>query len=175
MSMSIKPQDILFLLKLIAIGKRDWSYNGLALELGMSPSQVHVAAKRVVAANLANKDGGHIVPNIRNLEEFLFHGLQYVFVPKRGALTRGMPTAYASAPMKGQFVVNDEPLPVWPDPEGEVRGEALSPIFRSAPIAAKRDQGLYDLLALVDSVRAGRIREKNFAKKELSKRFANYG
>jgi len=173
--MSIKPQDILFLLKLIAIGKRDWSFNALALELGMSPSQVHAAAKRAVGVNLAIKEDGHIVPNIRNLEEFLFHGLQYVFVPEKGALTRGMPTAYAAAPMKGQFVANNDPVPVWPDPEGEVRGEAFSPLFRSAPVAAKQDQKLYDLLALVDSVRAGRVRERDFAKKELSKRFARYG
>ena len=173
--MSIKPQDILFLLKLISIGKRDWSFNALALELGMSPSQVHAAAKRAVEANLANKEDGHIVPNIRNLEEFLFHGLQYVFVPEQGGLSRGMPTAYAAAPMKEQFVENDEPPPVWPDPEGEVRGQAFSPLFRSAPVAAKQDQKLYDLLSLVDSVRAGRVRERDFAKKELSKRFANYG
>jgi len=173
--MSIKPQDILFLLKLVAIGKRDWSFNALALELGMSPSQVHAAAKRAVGANLAIKEEGHIAPNIRNLEEFLFHGLQYVFVPEQGALTRGMPTAYASAPMKEQFVESDEPLPIWPDPGGEVRGQAFSPLFRSAPIAAKKDQKLYDLLALVDSVRAGRARERDFAKKELSKRLASYG
>jgi len=173
--MSIKPQDILFLLKLIAIGKRDWSFNALALELGMSPSQVHGAAKRAVEVNLAIKEDGHIVPNIRNIEEFLFHGLQYVFVPEKGAITRGMPTAHAAAPMKGQFVVNNDPIPVWPDPEGEVRGEAFSPLFRSAPVAAKQDQKLYDLLALVDSVRAGRVRERDFAKKELSKRFARYG
>lgn len=173
--MSIKPQDILFLLKLVVMRKKDWSFNGLALELGMSPSQVHAAAKRVINANLAVKADGNVVPNIRNLEEFLFHGLQYVFVPEHGGLTRGVPTAYASAPMKGQFVDNNEPPPVWPDPEGNVRGQAFSPIFRSAPMAAKKDQNLYDLLALVDSLRGGRARERDFAKKELKRRFEEYG
>jgi len=173
--MGIKPQDILLLLKLIAIGEKDWSFNGLAVELGMSPSQVHAAANRAVEANLAIKQDNKIVPNIRNIEEFLFHGIQYVFVPEQGALTRGMPTAYASAPMKDLFVDDNEPPPVWPDPEGEVRGQAFSPLFRSASIAAKNDQKLYDMLALVDSLRAGRAREREIAKKELSKRFAEYG
>jgi len=173
--MSIKPQDILFLLKLIAIGKRDWSFNALALELGMSPSQVHAAAKRAIEAKLAIKEEGHIVPNIRNLEEFLFHGLQYVFIPEQGGLSRGIPTAYAAAPMKEQFAGNNEPPPVWPDPEGEIRGQALSPIFRSAPVAAKQDKKLYALLALIDSIRAGRVRERDVAREELSKRFAEYG
>jgi hypothetical protein len=40
----LKPQDILFLLKLIAIGEKTWSYNSLAIELGMSPSEVHAEA-----------------------------------------------------------------------------------------------------------------------------------
>lgn len=35
--MQLKPQDILVLLKLIAIGQQDWAYNRLAIELGMSP------------------------------------------------------------------------------------------------------------------------------------------
>lgn len=173
--MSLKSQDILFLLKLVAINHKAWSFNKLALELGISPSQVHAAAKRSIVAKLAVKGDRGIVPNIHNLEEFVFHGLQYVFVPERGGLTRGMPTAYASAPMSVHFVDDKEPPPVWPDPEGEVRGLALSPLCRSAPIAAKKDQKLYELLVLIDSIRAGRARERDLAKKELKRRFENYG
>ena len=34
----MKPQDILVLLNLVAM-PREWSFNALALELGMSPSE----------------------------------------------------------------------------------------------------------------------------------------
>lgn len=168
--MNLKPQDVLFLLKLVALGKKTWSFNKLAVELGMSSSEVHAAAKRALAARLAVKEGEHIRPHIRNLEEFLLHGIQYVFVPERGELNRGMPTAYASAPLDSLFVADEEPPPVWPDPQGEVRGESFSPIYKSAPKAAQHDPKLYQLLALVDAIRGGRARERDLAKEELRKR-----
>ena len=171
--MNLKPQDILFLLKLVAMGKKHWSFNKIAVDLGMSPSEVHAAAKRALAARLAIKEDDKIWPNIRNLEDFLLHGMQYVFVPERGELNWGMPTAYASAPMDSYFVEDKEPPPVWPDPEGEVRGESFSPLYKSAPKAAKNDPKLYQLLALVDAIRGGRVRERDIAKKELKKRLSS--
>ncbi len=172
--MNLKPQDVLLLLKLLAMGKKPWSFNKIAVDLGMSPSEVHAAAKRALAARLAIKEDDKIWPNIRNLEDFLLHGMQYVFVPERGELNRGMPTAYASAPMDSYFVADKEPPPVWPDPAGEVRGESFSPLYKSAPKAAKNDPRLYQLLALVDAIRGGRARERDFAKKELKKRLEQY-
>lgn len=173
--MNLKPQDILFLLKLVALGKKSWSFNKLAIELGMSASEVHAAAKRALAARLAVKEDENIWPNIRNLEDFLLHGIQYVFIPERGGLNRGMLTAYASAPMNAWFVEDNEPPPIWPDPEGNVRGESFSPLYKSAPIAAKNDPELYQLLVLVDAIRGGRARERDIAKKELKKRLELYG
>ena len=170
--MNLKPQDVLFLLKLVALGEKHWSFNKLALELGMSPSEVHAAAKRALVAKLAKKYENNIYPNISNLEDFLLSGLQYVFVPERGELTRGMPTSYAYAPLDSYFVPDKEPPPVWPDPEGNVRGESFSPLYKSVPVAAKNDPNLYELLALVDAVRGGRAREREMAKKELKKRLS---
>ena len=167
--MNLKPQDILFLLKLVAMGKKHWSFNSLALELGMSPSEVHAAAKRSQQARLAVKKDDSILPNKRNLEEFLLYGIQYVFVPERGELNRGMPTAHAAEPLKSEFIDNNEPPPVWPDPDGKVRGESFSPLYKSVPKAAGNDSELYMLLALVDAIRGGRARERELAKKELSR------
>ena len=158
--MNLKPQDVLFLLKLVAMGKQPWSFNELSVDLGMSSSEVHAASKRALAARLAIKDGNNIRPNIRNLEDFLLHGIQYVFIPERGELNRGMPTAHAVAPLDAWFVEDNDPPPVWPDPEGEVRGERFSPLYKSAPVAAKNDPKLYQLLALVDAIRGGRVREQ---------------
>jgi hypothetical protein len=56
-----------------------------------------------------------------------------------------------------------------------VRGESFSPLYKSAPYAAKNDSELYQLLALVDGIRGGRAREREIAKKELKIRLEQYG
>ena len=53
--MVLKPQDILVVLKLVSMGQRPWSYAWLAVQLGMSPSQLHAAVKRSLAARLATR------------------------------------------------------------------------------------------------------------------------
>ena len=68
---------------------------------------------------------------------------QYVFVPDRGEMSRGIPTLYAADPLKGKFSNTDEPPPVWPDPNGIARGITFSPLYKSAPKAAREDQALY--------------------------------
>lgn len=172
--MSLKPQDLLFLLKLVARNGEPWTFNELAIELGMSSSEVHAAANRAIAARLAIKADTDIRPHIRNLTEFLLHGAQYVFSPERGGLNRGMPTAYAAAPLNKSIVAKSDPPPVWPDPEGEVRGESFMPLYKSAPVAARKDGKLYELLALVDAIRGGGARERELAKKEIRTRLVNY-
>ena len=171
----LKSQDILVLLKLLTMGARPWSYASLAVEMGMSPSQLHSSIKRSLAAQLAVREGEKIVPYFRNLEEFLLHGLKYVFWAERGDLTRGMPTAYAAPPLAQLIVAGDtEPPPVWPDPEGEVRGISFLPLYKMAPRAARSDSNLYELLALVDALRGGRIRERQIAEQEVKKRLEQY-
>lgn len=162
------------MLKLVALGQRPWSYAWLAVNLGMSPSQLHSAVRRALAAQLAVKKEDVITPHIRNLEEFLVHGLRYVFVAEIGRLTRGIPTAYAAPPLDKHFPESAEPPPVWPDPQGTVRGLAFSPLYKLAPQAARSDPALYELLALVDAIRGGRARERDLAIKELGKRLAQY-
>lgn len=173
--MILKPQDILVLLKLIAIGRNGWAYNRLAVELDMSPSEVHSAVKRALMAGLAIPKEKAIVPYTRNLLEFIICGLKYVYVPERGEMMRGMPTAHAAAPLRSMLMDDGEPPPVWPHAHGEIRGMAFSPLYKSAPEAARRDEKLYELLALVDAIRGGRARERELAVRELSKRLERYG
>jgi len=174
MAMFLKPQDILFLLKLVSIGKNPWSYNKLAVALGMSPAEVHAAARRAVTARLAVREQGSIRPVVRNLEELLVHGLRYVFPPGRGSMARGVPTLSAAPPLVAEMADSPELPYVWPDPEGAVRGLAFSPLYRSAPVAARADERLYELLVLVDAIRGGQIRERRLAVKELKKRLERY-
>ncbi len=50
--MTLKPQDFLVALKLLAIGNQHWTYAFLAHELGMSASETHAAVNRGLAAKL---------------------------------------------------------------------------------------------------------------------------
>jgi hypothetical protein len=164
----LKPQDVVVLLKL-SVAAGEWSYPALAHALGMSPSEVHGAIRRAGESRLLNVATKR--PNRKALLEFLVHGLRYVFPAERGGITRGLPTAHAAPPLNDRIAAGDV-VPVWPDPEGEVRGEELRPLYRSVPGAARRDAALYELLALVDAVRGGRARERSLAIEELRRRLA---
>lgn len=161
--------DVLVALKLL-LGAAGKTYAQLAEELAMSASEVHAAVRRCAVAGLADPETKR--PLRKPLEEYLLHGVRYAFPAVRGPVARGIPTAHAAPPLAGKL--NDDELPpVWPDPEGTVKGYALEPLYRSAPKAARRDPRLYELLALVDAIRIGRARERRMAESELKRRIAN--
>lgn len=169
--MILKPQDVVVLLKLIAIGSEPWTFQRLAVELMMSQSEVHAAVRRAVAARLmsaASTASGR--PVRAALLEFLLHGVKYAYPPEHGALTRGVPTGYAAPPLNNVISGSNDPPPVWPYADGSVRGVAFTPLYPSVPDAALQDSRLYELLALVDAIRDGRARERNLATKELTDR-----
>jgi hypothetical protein len=166
--MNLKPQDVLVLVKMV-VQKKAGTYASLAGELGMSASEVHAATRRAIAAGLA--DAETRLPKREALAEFLIHGVKYAFPATRGEITRGMPTSYAAPPLSDVISrsTNDIP-PVWPDKDGTQRGYTCAPICRSAVHAAKRDALVYEMLALVDAMREGRVRERDLAAKALQKR-----
>ena len=168
--MLLKPQDVVIMLKLIVREDSEWSYPALSHELSMSTSEVHAGVKRAVAARLM--DMHRKLPIKRNLLEFLIHGVKYAYPPDRGGVTRGLPTSYAAQPLKDLIMQTDDPPPVWPDPEGQVRGYEFSPLYSSVPHACKVDPKLYEILALVDAIRDGRARETQIAVKEIQLRIS---
>lgn len=161
--MELKPQEVLILLKVIAHPGETWSYARLAAELHMSPAEVHASVARAVAANLAVRKPKAWSPNARALEEFLVHGAKYSFPPDIGPIRRGFPTAHAAPPLNQHISSNDTIQPVWPHIMGPARGQSFSPIYKSAPLAARDDAKLYEMLALLDAIRGGRAREQRLA------------
>ena len=162
--MNLRPQDLLVSMKVALAGDDPWTYPQLASALAMSLSEVHGAVKRATAAGLLRQDRR---ANRAALCEFIVHGAKYAFVPERGRLTRGVPTAHGAPPLDKLVGEVGEPPPVWPDPSGMVRGESFQPLCRSAPEAAKRDARLYEALCLVDAIRSGRARERAMAEKRI--------
>lgn len=49
---------------------------------------------------------------------------------------------------------------VWPYAKGRARGQSIIPLYPSVNQAIVLDSNLYEILALMDAVRAGRAREK---------------
>ena len=169
--MILKPQDVVVLLKLVALGDQPWTFQRLAVDLSVSQSEVHAGVHRAVAARLmtdATSASGR--PVRAALLEFLIHGVKYAFPPERGELTRGVPTGYAAPPLNKVIAGSSEPPPVWPYAQGSVRGYAFAALYRTVPQAALRDAALYELLALVDAIRDGRARERRLAAEALEAR-----
>jgi hypothetical protein len=169
--MALKPQDIYVALKIIAAKSQRAPYAQLAGELAMSPSEVHASVKRAQLARLLHGPELDNRPNLTALEEFLVHGLKYVFPAERGEFTRGIPTSYAAEPLRSIIAPGNEPIPVWPYPEGKERGTAFEPLYRTAASAALRDPVFYEYLALADALRDGRTRERKYAEEEQHRRF----
>jgi hypothetical protein len=167
--------------KFLATACKSSTYAELGEELAMSPSQVFRSVVRAEEARLLyrlpvkpapghTKDQTRFWPYRENLKEFLIHGVKYAFPVHHGGLVRGIPTAHAAPPLSQQIAKSSEPPPVWPDPEGTVRGLEFSPLYKNVPAAARRDPKLYELLALVDAIRDGRVREREIAIRELTAR-----
>ena len=58
---------------------------------------------------------------------------------------------------------------IWPDNKGNTLGESIEPFYPKQVEAAKQDEVYYKLLALVDVIRIGRVREVKYAIEELKK------
>jgi len=169
--LTLKPQDIVVMLKLVA-AKQRWTISALAQEIYMSASEVHSAIRRSEQARLV--DAAARIVKVDNLQEFMFYGLQYVFLGLKGELTRGMPTSIAAPPLVIKHFDEPEIPPVWPHPMGLKRGYAIQPLHKRAPDAAAADGELYELLALTDALREGTPRVRNVAISELKEKFAAY-
>lgn len=165
----MKPQDILVLLKLTAHPGTSWTYSRLAESVGLSASETHASVQRLLLSGLA-RGAPMPVPVRAAVDEFLVHGLRYVFPAEYTRVTRGVPTAASASTVAGALGLVPPELPVvWPLSTGSVRGQGLVPIHPSVPAAALRDPELHELLALADLLRIGSARERSLALKALQR------
>lgn len=146
-----------------------YALRALAEATGISKSELSGVLRRCVAVGLAKPDRktGRPQTNTKALSEFIAYGLKYVFPAKPGAMVRGIPTAHAAPVLSGRLLSGGEDIYVWEDAEGNAKGQRVEPLFRSVPIAVRRDPELYAMLALVDAIRLGQERESALARKLL--------
>ena len=70
----------------------------LGADVGISAAEFHGALNRTAAAALLDLEQRR--PRVTPFLEFLEHGIRYVFISRRGEITRGIPTAHSAAPLK---------------------------------------------------------------------------
>lgn len=163
---TMKPQDIVILLKISAMGDKSWTQISLAQSLEMSQSEISQSLQRSKFAGLLDSSGKKVMR--LTLMDFLQYGVAVVFPQKPGAVVRGIPTAHSAPPLNDKIV--SEEFYVWPSAFGKVRGHSITPLFPSVTEAVLKDEKLYQMLALTDTLRVGKVREKNIAVKELKDR-----
>lgn len=166
---NMKPQDILVLLKIIALDSKEWQQLTLAQELNMSQSEISQSLQRSKYAQLLDFSCKKV--NRIAFYEFLIHGISYAFPQKPAAIVRGIATAHSAAPINKMIQATE--LYVWPYAKGNVRGQSIIPLYSSAVEASLKDSSLYELLTIVDILRVGSTREKEIARLELKKRILN--
>lgn len=165
----MRPHDIPILLKIVCKRDKSWMMKDLANELRISASEISESLNRSVIAGLLSSDKKKV--NRLALLDFLEHGLKYIYPQRPGALSRGIPTAH-SAPPLNNHISGDENF-VWAYAKGDSRGQIIEPLHPNIPEACMNDREFYEMMALVDSIRSGRARERNIAVEILETRLKN--
>ncbi len=161
----MRPQDIVVLLQIITIGEKDWQYRDLAHHLNLSLSEISDSLRRSHLAGLIDESRKKV--HRQKFFEFIEHGLAYVFPQQPGSLVTGIPTAH-SHPVFEKIFPADIAY-VWPHDEGRKRGLSITPLYKGVAGAVKKDELLHLLLAAIDMLRVGRVREKKKAIDVLGK------
>ena len=161
----MRPQDVAILLKIISMQGKEWQMSGLSNLLGISASEISESLNRSRIASLIDYNKKNV--NRQNFFEFLKHGVSYVFPQQPGAMVRGLPTAHSHASMKEIFKSDIDY--VWPDNKGTTMGLMIEPFYPKQVEAVIGDEVYYKLLAMVDVIRVGKVREVKYAIEELKK------
>jgi len=161
----MRPLDIVVLMKLIALKDKPWHYRDLSASLFISISEISASLNRSMIAGLV--DSGKKKVKRNSLMEFIQYGFHYVFPQLPGPIVNGIETAH-SHPFYKKHFTSDLPF-VWPAVNGNARGQAIQPLHKGVIKAVQEDKDLYKLLASIDILRVGKVREKNMAIDELKK------
>lgn len=154
------------MLKLHVLTGGQWTLAQVGAALGLSASGIHGSVQRLDQANLFDAKRREV--RGRNVFEFLVYGLKYWLPPVLGPQSQGVPTAMSAPPLSGQL--SGGAVWVWPHIDGEAFGQSVAPFHSAIPDAARRDPALHELLALVETFRVGRLRERRLAEEALKLR-----
>lgn len=161
----MRPQDIAILLKILTTPILNWQYRDMSSDLFLSISEISESLTRSHIAGLVDESRRKV--DRQSLMEFIEFGFHYVFPLQPGTMVIGVPTAHSHTFFKARFSADLDY--VWPDENGWMRGLSVTPLYKGVTKAIKVDEKLYLLLAALDIIRVGRVREIKAALTELRK------
>ena len=145
----------------------------LASVLQMSQSTVWKSLRRLKLAKIYSEGVARGAGKVdaRRLLDVLVHGLPAIYYPQKVGFVRGVPTGIFSPLFRERFATERDAVLVWPYSKGKVVGEGLVPTYPSIPAACSRDADLCQVMAAVEILRTGKVRERAAAEKYLAERF----
>ena len=149
----LRPID-LTVLAYLTTGPTEWTQTSVARALRISQSNVHRSLNQLRDSELLSADQK---PLVRPFRDLLVYTVRHVYPVKLGPPARGVPTA-TSAPMLTDMVRSNDNL-VWPNDRGSKLGTSVTPLHNQVPLAALESPNFYEIMALIDVFRLGRIRE----------------
>ena len=161
---ALKPQDVFVACQIALLGEEPFTHANLAERLHLSTSTVFDALGRLRQAKLtvsAAYQPAKVVGS--RLFEFLVHAVPTIYFPKKIEVVRGIPTSVFSPLFRDRFTNDLNVVLVWPYSKGKEQGEGLLPIYPTVPIACSQNQELYQLMATIDVLRVGKVREREAA------------
>jgi hypothetical protein len=161
----MRPHDVVILLKVLLMEDKPWQYRDLAFYLFISVSEISESLNRSHIGGLVDESKRKVYR--QSLMEFIIYGLHYVFPQQPGQMVTGIATAHSHPFYRSHFPADLEY--VWPDETGNLRGLSIQPLYSNAVKAVRLDEELYKLLASIDIIRVGRVRELKMAFAELKK------
>ena len=160
-----RPQDVSVLASIFFKRGKSCQQQEVAAAVGLSPAEITFSLRRSAAVGLYDPQQKRTMRE--PFGEFLIHGLKYVVPAALGAIVRGVPTAWSVAPLNTALLNANENPVVWPHPRGSAVGASVDPLYSALPDAAMRDEQFHEFMALIDTVRLGRTRERRMAEQEL--------
>ena len=162
----LRPSDVVVLFALLNVDAA-WTLRSVADRLGVKHSKVQRALERLADSGLYDAQR-RVVPR-QAASEFVLHALRFMHPIREGAIVRGVPTAWAAAPLRDEIAAGDTP-PVWPSATGTVRGAAIEPLDPVLPALSSSWPEVAELAALCDALRIGDARSRNAAARHLRER-----
>ncbi len=171
MSSSLKSEDVLVLLKLIAVEPFHKDLMYLSQELGHDPSEIINSLNRLRTSNLI-EDKTHKV-SITNFKSFLLEKLHLQFPATPGKITQGMLTG-AKPDFYFAVGLSYTSIWVWPHPDYPHKGYEIQPLSQQCCFAAANDPRLRKLLGVTETLRVSGLKAKTWAEIELENFFRSH-
>lgn len=165
----LQPQDIGLLNYLLWQGilkpTNKYDRNDIMSQCCMGEQHIQESLERLFAGHLVSRVTGHV--HVASAKD-VFLAIPSIYPGQvTQETTSGLATAGDAPKIKNELRLIDGTPLVWqynllPEAPQRVVGIAVEPLFQQAPTTARRNEHLYFMLAVIDCLRYGKAREKEY-------------